>query len=159
MEAVSKSLSLAERLEAGKAQAQAQEGEFVGTIQMAGGYLTIYYRVLSYREDRAIAIRHEAIGNQLERESRLAADTLASASVRSEAHVEEHSEELPKLGLELAARLGLDGPENDIQAVLALFPSERAMVEQFAELETWAKDVTRSVDRKLAEGDSLAATA
>lgn len=152
-----KGLSLAERLMADREGKQAEQGEFVGTVQMGGGYLTVFYRALSYREDRKIGQRHRMVSDEVERELRLAADTLASSSTRCEAHVGDEVEELPPLGVALTSKLGLDGPENDVQAVLALFPSERAMVEQFVELEEWATAVNRTVDKSI-EGNSVAAT-
>lgn len=151
------STSLGERLLAGRAEQQAQQGEFIGTIQCGGGYIVSYYRALPFREDRKIGQRHRTVSDEIEREVRMAADTLAAASVRCEVHVGDETHEKGKLGLALAKELGLDGPETDIQAVLALFPTEKAMVEQFVEYEEWAKAVNRTVDGKI-EGNSDAAT-
>jgi hypothetical protein len=144
------SLSLGERLLAGRKEKQAQQGEFIGTIQLGGGHLTAHYRALDFREDRKIGQRHRAVADEIEREVRLAADTLAASCTRCEAHIDDEVHELPPLGLQLTQKLGIDGPENDVQAVLALFPSERAMVEQFVELEQWTSAVNRAVDTELA---------
>jgi hypothetical protein len=152
-----KSASLGERLLAGRDEKQAEQGEMTGRIECVGGYIVSHYRALSFREDRKIGLRHKAVADIVEKEVRAAADTLAASSTRCEVHIGDETHEMPPLGLGLSQALGLDGPENDIQAVLALFPSERAMVEQFIELEEWASAVNAAVDGQI-EGNSEAAT-
>lgn len=152
-----KGASLGERLLAGRAEKQKERGEFIGRVECGGGYILAHYRAMDYREDRQVGQRHQMVTDQLEQEIRLAADTLASASTGCEIHIGDEVFEKGPLGLALAQELGLDGPENNVQAVLALFPSERAMVEQYIELEAWVKAVNAGVDDDI-EGKSGAAT-
>lgn len=152
-----KGASLGERLMAGRSEKQQDAGAFVGRIECGGGHILARYRAMTYREDRQVGQRHKAISDEVEREIRLAADTLASACTGCEIHIGDEVFEKGPLGLALANELGLDGAENDIQAVLALFPSERAMIEQFVELEAWVKAVNAGVDDDI-EGKSVAAT-
>lgn len=134
---------------------QAVTHERTGIINLGGGELKVTYGVIPWREDQEIGKRHEKVQDRVERQLRLAADTLAAASLSSEAVVGGQTEPLPKLGVELATALGLDGMETDIQVVLALFPSERAMMEEFAAHEDWTGTVSKGIDETI-EGESLA---
>jgi hypothetical protein len=53
------------------------------------------------------------------------------------------------LGLELCQQIGLEGPETPIQAVLAIFPSEMAVVRQFAELQGVEESSNEAIDGEL----------
>jgi hypothetical protein len=139
-----KGASLGERLLAGRDAQQAGQGEFQGRIDCGGGYIVAYYRALPFREDRKVGLRHRTVADPVEREVRMAADTLATACTRCEVYVGDEDV------------LGLDAPENDIQAVLMLFPSERAMIEQFVELEEWTTAVNKTVDKNLVKNSEAA---
>ncbi len=148
--------SLGERLLAGREKLQAAQGEYVGTIDCGGGTLRVHYRALSYREDRKVGQRHEGVRDEVEKEIRLAADTLVTASVKTEAEIDGEVHELPPLGLGLTTALGLDEPETDIQAALLLFPSERALIQQFVAYEQWATEVAQTVDGEIEENSGAA---
>ena len=150
------SKSVAEELAAGR-NAAAAEHERTGIIHLTGGELHVKYGVIPWREDRRIATEHQSITDEGERLLRAAADTLIKASQGSIAHVGDRMEDLPPLGLELAGRLGLDGAENDRQVVFMLFPSDRAVMEEFWEHEAWTARVSKGLDEQQA-GNSEAAS-
>lgn len=121
------------------------------------GQLTATYRGLTFREGRAIGKRHEAILDEAEQEIRIAADVLAKSCTGCQAHIDGETKDLPALGLGLAQSLGVDGPENDAQAVLMIFPSERAVVEEGAAVEKLGVTSGQKADGHIA-GNSEAAS-
>lgn len=151
-----KGMSLGERLMAGREEKR-KEHEFEAKIDLGGGYIEAFYRPLDFREERKIVKRHQAVRDDEEREIRMAAETLVVACLRCEAHVDDETHDVPPLGLRLTQHLGVDGPETDIQAVLALFPTESAMVAQCLALERWTNIVNQAVNGDIA-GNSEAAT-
>lgn len=122
-------MSLAEQVLAAR---EAKQAAHTVTLEIPGwsGTLWATYRPLSWRQARQIGLRHEALKSQVEKELRAAADGLAAACTGCEARVKGKVEPLPPLGLALCAALGLDGAENDGEAVLMVFPSEDDVIDQ-----------------------------
>jgi hypothetical protein len=142
------STSLGERLLAARSKKQAAHEE-VFEVPGYGGQLFARYRPLDFREARRIGQRHEALRDEVEKELRVAADTLASACISCEAHIDGEVKELPPLGLKLCEDIGLDGPETPIQAVLEIFPSEMSVVRQFVELQGAEETSNGAIDGEL----------
>src|ERR1039457_18670 len=94
------STSLGERLLAARSQKQAAHEE-VFEVPGYGGQLYARYRPLDFREARKIGQRHEHVKDEIERELRMAADTLVAACVSCEAHIDGETHPLPPLGIEL----------------------------------------------------------
>ncbi len=126
--------SLRERLLDARSRKQAAAPE---TMEIPGydGQLFATYRPLEFREARRIGQRHERLKDEIEKEIRVAADTLVAACTGCEARIDGQTVALPPLGLELCEQIGLEGPETPTQAVLAIFPSETALIRQFVALE------------------------
>src|ERR1017187_8123483 len=114
--------SLGERLLAARAKKQAaEEMEF----EVFDG-LFARHRPLEYRPTYRIVEKHENIKDHAERDLRVALDTIVATCVGCEARLDGEIQELAPLGLALNEAIGLDGAENDRQAVLELFGSEMA---------------------------------
>lgn len=148
--------TLGEQLLAARSRKQAAHEE---TFEVPGydGKLWATYRPLDFRVARRIGQRHERLRDEVEKELRVAADTLASACVSCEARIDGETHKLPPLGAELVKQIGLDGePETPIQAVLMIFPSEMAVVRQFVELQGAEDTANDQIDDELA-GNSRAA--
>ena len=79
----------------------------------------------------------------------MAADTLVAACTGTEAHVDGQVHTLPPLGLKLCEEIGLEGAENDLQAVLLLFPSEMAVVKQFVAMQEAEETANGRIDVEL----------
>jgi hypothetical protein len=148
--------TLGERLLAARSRKQAAH-DVVMEIPGYEGQLFARYRPLDFREGRKIGQRHERLSDEIEKELRVAADTLVAACTGCEARIDGETHELPPLGLKLAQEIGLEGPENDTQAVLVVFPSELAVIKQFIDLQGDEDKANAQIDRELA-GNSEAAT-
>lgn len=135
-----------------------RQAGFEETLEVPGwsGRLWATYRPLEYRETRQIGLRHERVKDVVEKELRVAADTLVAACVRCEARHDGRTETLPPVGLALCQEIGLDGPENNTQAVLELFPSESAVMDQFVQVLELEQAANEQVDAAI-EGNSEAA--
>ena len=148
--------TLGERLLAARAKKQAAREE---TIEVPGyeGQLWATYRPLDFREARKIGQAHEHLRDEIEKELRVAADTLVAACTGCEARIDGETHPLPPLGLELCEQIGLEGAENPRQAVLLLFPSEMAVVKQFVDVQGLEEASNGQIDEQLM-GESQAVT-
>ena len=144
--------SVAQRLLAARSKKQAAHEE-IFEVPGYDGQLFAVYRPLDFREARRIGQRHERLRDEIEKELRMAAESLASACIRCEAKIDGETHELPPLGLALAQQIGIEGPENDLQAVLAIFPSEMAVVNQFVAVQGSETASNGQIDTEL-EGNS-----
>lgn len=150
------STSLGERLLEARSKKQAAHEE-VFEVPGYDGQLFARYRPLDFRRAREIGQHHERLRDEIEKELRVAAETLATACLGCEARIEGQTHQLPPLGVELCNEIGLEGTENPIQAVLAIFPSEMAVVRQFVALQGAEESANGQIDTEL-EGNSQAAT-
>ncbi len=147
--------ALGERLMAARSRMQGAQEE---TLEIPGydGQLWATYRPVEYRRAFAIVNEHLKLADDAEQLLRTGADTLIAACTGCEARIDGETHPVPPLGLRLAQELGIDGPENDRQAVLAIFPSEFAVVQQAGEVQDLSTLRNQRVDRELV-GNSQAA--
>ncbi len=150
--------ALGARLLAARDRKQAVHEE-VREIPGYDGQLWARYRPVEYRRAFAIVAEHEKLTDGAEKLLRTSADTLVAACTGCEARIDEETHPLPPLGLELCKEIGLEGGDNDRQAVLAIFPSEFAVVQQAGEVQDLSTLVNQRIDRSLEENSSAASLA
>ena len=152
--------TVGERLLAARSKAQAAH-EITLAIPGFDGQLHATFRPLYFRESRKIGQAHERLSDEIEKELRVAADTLVAACTGCEAHIDGETHTLPPIGMALNEAIGLDAGENDRQAVLALYPTENALIRQFVAVDLAETQANVAVDTQLGkelEGNSEAAS-
>lgn len=120
--------SLAERLRSQREQRTAPKE----TTLKVPGFDELYarYLPLGFRPARKIVEDCADIQDPATQDLEEAVQTLLTACQGVEAHIGGETHDLGmKLGKPLADFLGLDGSENDVQAVMLIFPSEMAIVD------------------------------
>ncbi len=147
--------TLGEQLLAARSKKQAAHE---ATLEIPGydGKLWATYRPLDFREARHIGQEHERLRDEIEKELRIAADTLVKACVGCEARIGGKTHKLPPIGLELATEIGLGGAENPRQAVFLIFPSETAVMSQFVAVQGAESTVNGQVDEELGNSQAVA---
>ncbi len=150
--------ALGARLLAARDRKQAVHEELL-EVPGYDGQLWARYRPVEYRRAFGIVKEHQTVGDEAERLLRTAADTLVAACTGCEAHIDEEIHPLPPLGLELCKEIGIEGGDNDRQAVLAIFPSEFAVVQQAGEVQDLSTLVNQRIDRSLEENSVAASPA
>jgi hypothetical protein len=126
--------SLAERLRSQREQRTAPKE----TTLKVPGFDELYarYLPLGYRPARKIVEDCIDIPDPATRDLEAAVQTLLTACQGVEAHIDGETHDLGmKLGKALADFLGLEGSENDKQAIMLIFPSEMAIMNQAVEVE------------------------
>ncbi len=152
--------NLGEQLLAARSRKQAAHEV---TLEVPGyeGKLWATYKPLGFKAARRIGQHHENLRDEVEKELRVAAETLAAACTKTEARIEGQTVELPPLGLELCEKIGLEGPETPVQAVMAIFKAEddegTDLVEQFVAVQGAERASNGQIDEELL-GNSEAAS-
>lgn len=109
------------------------------TLEIPGcGGLFAHYRILDFRETRAVGeeVLASGIKREIDKELYLAAHHLLAACVGTEARIDGETHDLGcTLGSELTEYLGLGECENDRQALFMIFRREMDVMNQFTELQ------------------------
>ena len=125
-----------------------------------GGRLWGTFKALDdYAELRQIGKRHEGITDQVEREMAVGADTLLEANTDTFALIDGKKEPLGvRLGLELNGYLGIEGAQNDREALFLLFDSKTTnLMQLFFRYDGWTKVAQTEAETRV-EGKSETAS-
>ncbi len=125
------------------------------------GRLVAKYRILGWPEQRAIVAENQKVSDQATQELYVAADSLIVSCVGVEmliptnapAALERLAEDFNaaehKLNRVLAEALGCDYAESDRQAVIAIFPSELALISHYNDLFAAQSGADEEIDEAL----------